>query len=271
MRNSPLAVFVLLFCSFLAAQQALNNDAIVKLVKAGLSDDLIVSTINAQAGNYDTSPDGLIALKTAGVSDKVVAAVVAKAAGAAPTVLIKEGTPAVGGAANAVPAGANDPNSPHPPGMYIDSGGTMTLLAPTAYTTKSSQSLFNNSSVKVTAIAANPHAAVQSSDPGAVFFFYTSSNDPSLPSEFVLLPFQSSGNNRGTDFVPGGLMKAGEFSGSLSFASAQIAPGVYKLTPNAPLQAGEYCFFPDAKWYAAPVRQRGKLTATVHLFDFGIK
>ena len=65
-------------------------------------------------------------------------------------------------------------------------------------------------------------------------------------------------------------MKAGEFSGSLSFASAQIAPGVYKLTPNAPLQAGKHAFFPDAKWYAAPVRQRGKLTATVHLFDFGI-
>jgi hypothetical protein len=47
MRKSFLAVLLLAFCSLLAAQQALNNDAIIKLVKAGLSDDLIVTTINA--------------------------------------------------------------------------------------------------------------------------------------------------------------------------------------------------------------------------------
>jgi hypothetical protein len=79
MHKSFIALVFLTFCSLLVAQQALNNDAVIKLVKAGLSDDLIVSTINAQAGIYDTSTDGLIALKTAGVSDKVVAAVVGKA------------------------------------------------------------------------------------------------------------------------------------------------------------------------------------------------
>jgi len=63
-----------------AAPKTLNNDSVIKLVKAGLSDDLIISTVNAQAGNYDVTPDGLIALKGAGVSDKVVAAIVAEAA-----------------------------------------------------------------------------------------------------------------------------------------------------------------------------------------------
>ncbi len=83
MRKSFIALVFLAFCSLLTAQQALNNDAVIKLVKAGLSDDLIVSTVNAQAGIYDTSTDGLIALKTAGVSDKVVAAIVVKANAAA--------------------------------------------------------------------------------------------------------------------------------------------------------------------------------------------
>ena len=64
----------------LLAQQALNNAAILKLVKAGLSDDLIVTTINAQPETYDTSPNTLIALKAAGISGKVVTATVAKAA-----------------------------------------------------------------------------------------------------------------------------------------------------------------------------------------------
>ena len=48
------------------------------MTKAGLSEDVIVSTINASAGSYDASPDGLIALKTAGVGDKIIAAIVAK-------------------------------------------------------------------------------------------------------------------------------------------------------------------------------------------------
>lgn len=80
MRRFYLAVLFLAICPILVAQQSLNDDSVIKLVKAGLSDDLIVSTISAQAGTYDTSTDGLIALKSAGVSDKVVAAMVAKAA-----------------------------------------------------------------------------------------------------------------------------------------------------------------------------------------------
>jgi hypothetical protein len=84
-RKNILAAAFLAISSLLVAQQALTNDSVIKLVKAGLSDDLIVSTVNAQAGTYDTSTDGLIALKTSGVGDKVVAAIVAK--GTAPAAI----------------------------------------------------------------------------------------------------------------------------------------------------------------------------------------
>ena len=84
MRKNIFAVVLLAICPLAFAQHALNNDAIIKLVKAGLSDDLIVTTINAQLGNYDTTPDGLIALKTGGASDKVVSAIVLKASAAPP-------------------------------------------------------------------------------------------------------------------------------------------------------------------------------------------
>jgi hypothetical protein len=79
MRKFLLFTILLMFSSLLIAQQALNNDAIIKLVKAGLTEDLIITTINASPGTFDTSVDGLIALKTAGVTDKVVAAIVTKA------------------------------------------------------------------------------------------------------------------------------------------------------------------------------------------------
>lgn len=77
-RESLIALVLFLASGLALAQQVYSNESIIKLVKAGLSDDLIISTINGQAGKYDTSPDALIALKAAGVSDKVVAAIVLK-------------------------------------------------------------------------------------------------------------------------------------------------------------------------------------------------
>ena len=83
MRKVILAMVFLAISPLLIAQQALNNDGVIRLVKAGLSDDLIVSAINAQPGTYDTSADGLNALKAAGASGKVIVAIVMKSAGPA--------------------------------------------------------------------------------------------------------------------------------------------------------------------------------------------
>jgi hypothetical protein len=115
MRKALYALVFMAFCPLLVAQQALNNDAVIKLVKAGLSDDLIISTINAQPGIYDVSPDGLIALKTGGASDKVVAALVSRAAGPTPSATgappTTSTTPAMGD--------PDDPAMPHDPGIYL--------------------------------------------------------------------------------------------------------------------------------------------------------
>ena len=85
-RNVVLAIAVVFLSSAVVAQNALNNESVIKLVKAGLTDDLILSTINASPGTYDTSADGLATLKSSGVSDKVVAALVARALHNAPAV-----------------------------------------------------------------------------------------------------------------------------------------------------------------------------------------
>ncbi len=81
MRIRVFALAVLLSCSGLVAQTALNNDGVLKLIKAALSEDLIVSTINGSPGHYDTSADAIIALKSGGATDKEVSAIVLKAAG----------------------------------------------------------------------------------------------------------------------------------------------------------------------------------------------
>lgn len=56
------------------AAQAVTNYDLVEMTRAGLSEDLIISTIQSRGGRFDLSPGGLIALKQSGVSDRVVLA-----------------------------------------------------------------------------------------------------------------------------------------------------------------------------------------------------
>ncbi len=57
-------------------QTPLTNETIIKMVKAGLGEDVIISTITSQPAKYSTAPDDLIALKGANVSDRVIGVMV---------------------------------------------------------------------------------------------------------------------------------------------------------------------------------------------------
>jgi hypothetical protein len=135
MRKTFLVSGLLALGAFLTAQQALTNGDIIKLVKAGLSDDFIVSSISAQPGNYDASPDAIIALKNAGASDRVMSAVVQKAwaapvatVPAAPLPVLDSGRPAptLAPAPAATPAAQPPAASPvplPPPGQAAQKPG----------------------------------------------------------------------------------------------------------------------------------------------------
>lgn len=66
------------------ATEKLTNEDVVKLVKAGLGPQIILSTIKAQPGAFDVSPDALVKLKNAGVNDEIIAALI-KSASTTPT------------------------------------------------------------------------------------------------------------------------------------------------------------------------------------------
>ena len=66
------------------AQQQLDNEAIVKLHKAGLGEDMIVNMVNTQPGQYAVGVNDVVALKQAGISEKIIAAMMSK--GNAPAV-----------------------------------------------------------------------------------------------------------------------------------------------------------------------------------------
>lgn len=59
----------------------LDNEAVVKMTRADLGEDIILQSIHSQPGDYRTGPDDLVALKDAGVSQAVIAAILARNSG----------------------------------------------------------------------------------------------------------------------------------------------------------------------------------------------
>lgn len=285
-----LFIFALLAVCPILIAQALNNDAIIKLVKAGLSDDLIVSTINASAGAYDATANGLIALKTAGASDKVVTAIVLKSSGAT--------VPAPAGQlASSTPANTNpdDPNSPHEAGIYIYNpsaavGAKMTMLEPSVYTQGKTGGVFASAmtygiaKIKMKAVLRGAHANARASDAQPVFYFYfeelgaglshasTPFGGTSTPNEYTLLKFDVKGENRET--VVGQANAFGASGGTddkavTQFSYTKLHPGVYKVSLNAALQPGEYGFMSAAGQGLVASPYGGAATTSSRIFDFG--
>lgn len=65
-------VFALLLAVSLHADELLDNAAIVRMVHAGLSADVVLTKIAQSQTAFDTSVDALIALKSEGVPDTVI-------------------------------------------------------------------------------------------------------------------------------------------------------------------------------------------------------
>jgi len=60
----------------------MNNDDVIKMVKGGLSDAIVLQSIDAAEPKFDTSPDGLVKLKQGGASDAVIQRIISRQGGA---------------------------------------------------------------------------------------------------------------------------------------------------------------------------------------------
>ncbi len=78
MMHSWILVLLVCFAGLLVpmadAAEVLTNDAIVSMVKAGLSEDLIIMKITSSPNTFDLSTNNLLTLKQQGVSDAILKA-----------------------------------------------------------------------------------------------------------------------------------------------------------------------------------------------------
>jgi len=74
--------------------EVLTNDSIVQLVKAGMSEEIVVNMIKTQPTRFDVGVSGILALKTNGVSDKIINEMVLRGQGASTTLQARPSLPA---------------------------------------------------------------------------------------------------------------------------------------------------------------------------------
>src|SRR5689334_6374897 len=64
----------ILLCTCAFAQSLLTNEVVLQMVKAGVSNEVILTMVSEKPSQFSLAAADLIVLKQAGVSDKVIAA-----------------------------------------------------------------------------------------------------------------------------------------------------------------------------------------------------
>jgi hypothetical protein len=247
------SIFLAAFALAATAQQTMNNDAVIKMIKAGLSDDIIVGSISSQPGQYDTSADGLIALKAAGASDKVVGAMITKASGASAAP-----ASAAAPAANGLPPGIDEI------GVYMkDRSGNWVGIMPEVVNFKTGgvmKSVFTNGIVKgdINGHIDGAKAKTTATLP-VVFAVYT--QDGTAITEYQLLRLRTNSDNREFRSTTGGVFHSsgGAKRDSVDFQATKLAPRLYQITVDQTMGKGEYGLLPPGAVSSSNMASAGKI------------
>ena len=252
-------------------EEVLTNTTLTNLFQKGLSSSIIVSKIKTSKTNFDVSIDALIKLKYEKIPDEITNAMV-EASGNKDQAVVD----------------VNDPKANHDPGLYYFSKkndkAEMVSLEPTVCAQAKmgsgivTQLTYGIAKTKMKSSVSGLRARFQIDDSNPVFYFYfdkvqnlnnapTWFSQSSSPNEFILVKMSIGRSDR--EFVTGSM---NAYSGTsmgvdenqkIGFNIEKIKSGVYKVTPQAPLIPGEYCFMSAGS---------STMGATVgKIFDFGVK
>ena len=259
-RFLSVAAPLLLAASFCHAQQAMDNGAVIKLAKSGLGEDLIVQTIGAAPGHYNTGTDALIALKTAGVTDKEIGAMLSKNAnpnGAPPVAVMAAGS--------ALPPGVDEIGL-----YYKDKTGAWVQCSPEIVNFKSGgavKSIFTDGIVKGDQNGHIPGASAQLTlnHPVTMLIY---APEGTAPNEYQLLKLRTNSDNREFRSETGGVFhkSSGAQRDSVAFTSIKIAPRVYQVVLGPEVPPGEYGILPPGSITSSNAASAGKIY-TFHLVE----
>ncbi|HXP87728.1 MAG TPA: hypothetical protein VN841_23550 [Bryobacteraceae bacterium] len=241
------------------AQETLNNDAVVKMVKAGLGETLVINMIQTQPGNYTLTPDALVKLKQDGVSDKVLGAMIARGSGA---------PAAAAGAPPAAPTspvlGATDTDIPQglDIGVYYKKGGKWEEMLPEVVNWKTGGVVKHVASAGIVKGDVNGHLQSQHSrnmaaSPVEVLIY---APEGVAITEYQLLHLREANGTREFRTVTGGVFheSGGAQRDLLQFEGKKVANRMYRVSLPS-LGAGEYGFLPPGAITSSNSASLGKM------------
>ena len=252
MRRILLACLILLLCPVLFAQETLTNDSVIKLIRSGLSEDLIVATINASAGKYDTSSHAIITLKNAGAGDKIVAAMILKSSGMAAAAAAPAPAPASDEGNKVVLAPGSLPAGVDSVGVYYfnkahnvwqevpaeivnfkEEGGLKHLASAGVIKGEMLGLVGGNRSLLTLKMPAS-------------FILYVP--EGRAPGEYQLLRLHANADSREFRAANGGIVHdaGGALRDVVDYTAKKIAPRVYLIDIGEDFDRGEYGFLPPA-------------------------
>ncbi len=253
-----------------------SNQDVISMAQLGLSDDVIIAKIRtvsaagAGATAFDTSVDGLKALKDANVSDAVIKVMINPAPPPAPIV------------AAATPMSL-DPNLPPPEvGVYWKDGSSFILLQGRAVdemkTGGKAGSFFTDGmrNEHWDAYLEGPKSSNIVKEHRPSFYLYVPDGEDS--SDYVLIKLNKKGDRREFQVGSFGGVTGGK-SGvkrdkELEFKAEHVGIRTYRLTLNSDLKPGEYAFFMGTGTQSTMAGARGGNrsggAASGRIYDFSI-
>jgi hypothetical protein len=228
----------------------LTNQDVIRLVKLGLSAEIIITKIAESPANFDLSIEGLTTLAENKVPNDVIKAMQAKSSNAPrPTASVADDkNPGATKASPAAPAKTSSVPLPPDKGVYLWDGKAMHLLTQSRVPSMGqsfwrSVTPFVKKKIELQMIGAHAKAQFDHNQPAIVV---SGMGDvvPGVPS-FRLLYVKTGGMRKDRRIV--GTYDVGGFFGSVSMVDNEIeckiqklADGIYAFTPVKPLTDGEY-------------------------------
>ena len=257
-----MVIALVLMAGVALAQTALDNDAIIKMVRAGLGDDVIVSMISSQPGNYTVTPDAIIQLKNARVSERVINTMIAKQSG---TLAPPAPTPV------AAPAAAPAAPPVDEVGVYYkDKDGHWVEMLPEIVNFKTGGFLKSLGSDGIVKGDVNGHIAGKTAkialNTPLDFLIYM--QDGVEITEYQLLRLHITNDGREFRSVTGGVVHSsgGAQRDSVDFEGKKIAPHMYEILLGPDVKSDEYGFLPPGATSSSNMASGGKMY-TFHVIE----
>jgi hypothetical protein len=257
-RLISLTLVCVLSASLCVGQQLskkMSNQDVIDMVSLGLSDDVVIDKIHGASGtDFDTSLDGLKALKAAKVSDGVIRAMINP-----------HPAPATSTAAVVAPA-ASPAGVPDEVGVYILMKGVLTEMEPEVVGWQTGGVMKSIATQGLTKGHTNgkvmkPKSSIQAVNP---FEFIIKAPEGTSATEYQLLKLDEKGNRREFRASTGGIIHAsgGAEKNALEFTPEKIAPRTWRIK-LADLKKGEYGFLP-------PGVSSQSISSSGKIYTFGV-